>query len=318
MVHELLRIDVIAHELALREGLQPSGLSRVAGHEHELTLLGAFGLPREADLLRVGRLAALVGAQEREVEPPARIAEVVGVAAEVSALAVRHGDETQIVEVVVAVELVAAALIERDDLVLLGGIRGLGRLLDGLGAARGDLGRHVALAHELRHDETRQLDLGFVGAGVEAVLEPVVLTLHAGDRIARAVVVRHHEPVRAHERSRAGPPYRFGARRRGVRIRGHDAAEAQRREPRVLEPIGRRLPVVGLLEPAERCGLERPHAAQFLAGLGRGRRDGHAAAQERERETEQGTPRGCGNDVELAHREVGNEASQSTDRARLQ
>ena len=27
---------------------------------------------------------------------------------------------------------------------------------------------------------------------------------------------------------------------------------------------------------------------------------------------------GCGNDVELAHREVGNEASESTDRARAQ
>ena len=108
---------------------------------------------------------------------------------------------------------------------------------------RRDLGRHVAQAHQLIHVQVRHAPLVLRPLGVEAVREEVLpRSRHRARALARAVVIRHHEPGARDERGRA-------------------VGEPQGRDPDPLEPLGRRRERVLLAEVVERWVLERPHLA---------------------------------------------------------
>ena len=66
-------------------------------------------------MLGAHRNAVLVGAEEREVEVVARIGEVVGIAAEERHLLLGREDEADVGVLLVAIEPVLRALVERDD-----------------------------------------------------------------------------------------------------------------------------------------------------------------------------------------------------------
>ena len=135
-------------------------------------------------------LVVLVHAEHRDVEVVARVREVVGVAAEERDAVLRREHQAHVRVLLVAIQVVEAALVERDDGALQPG--GVGRLLLDLGdrgAARGeriglrraaldgavDAGRHVLDA--LQDVQLHRRDLQFVGAGLreEPVLDQVAL-----------------------------------------------------------------------------------------------------------------------------------------------
>src|SRR5690606_9067052 len=132
--------------------------------------------------------------------------------------------------------------------------------------------------------EAGQLDLVLKALREPAVAQEVLaLGRHPGDVAARAVVVGHDQPARTDERRRAA------------------LAEAQRGEADLLQPLGGRLEVVGLLEPRERHVLEGPHAAELLVRLGgegggeqdgdgEGRGPGHGEQGERVRGSSASAP----------------------------
>src|SRR5690606_27035210 len=87
--------------------------------EDELALVSAVLVPLEVDGRGRGRAAAgLVGADEGDVQDVTRVGEVVRVAAEVAGLELGREDELDGRIAAVAVQLVLAAVVERDDLAL--------------------------------------------------------------------------------------------------------------------------------------------------------------------------------------------------------
>src|SRR5207248_9861327 len=81
-------------------------------------------------MVGVEGLAALVGAEEGDVEVVAREVEVVGIAAEEGDGELRREDEAHVLEAPVLVQMVAAAVIERDDVAADLGIPAGALLLD--------------------------------------------------------------------------------------------------------------------------------------------------------------------------------------------
>ena len=66
-------------------------------------------------VLDLGRLAVLVDAEEADVEVVARILEVVRIAAEEGDLLLRGEDQAHVGVLLEAIEVILAALVERDD-----------------------------------------------------------------------------------------------------------------------------------------------------------------------------------------------------------
>ena len=84
------------------------------GNEHQFVVGRALGIPLQI-VLRVDRLAVLVDAEQRHVQVVARIGEVVRVAAEEGGLLLGREHQPHVGVLLIAVEPVFAALVQRDD-----------------------------------------------------------------------------------------------------------------------------------------------------------------------------------------------------------
>src|SRR5439155_15009787 len=109
-----------ADETYIAEGLQlphrqlPLGRARLAADEDHFARLRARLAERE-EVLQPRRFVVLVDAQQGDVEVVARKVEVVRVAAEKRDRLLRDPDQTDVLEAAIAVEMVAAAVVEIDD-----------------------------------------------------------------------------------------------------------------------------------------------------------------------------------------------------------
>ena len=79
----------------MRHGVQPVGLARMAGNEHQLAVARAGEAPFQV-VFDLGRLAVLVDAEEADVEVVSRVLEVVRVAAEEGDLLLGRKDQPHI------------------------------------------------------------------------------------------------------------------------------------------------------------------------------------------------------------------------------
>ena len=237
-VFDLQRVAVIAVELELRERVQPRGRAGVAGDQDELILLRAGGVPRQV-VLRPNGLVVLVDAEDREIDVPSRVREVVRVSPEERDAELGRYNEAHVRVLLVLVEVVLAPGVEGDRVAaqsrllvaLLLELRLLGLLsLQDLCArhsrldTRVDLRRHVLDPFEDIQLQIRALDL--FGRGLREVAVPDVVVLGARDLLESArpdVVVGQDEPGLGNERP------------------GAPAVEPHRREPHVVEPrlVGR-------------------------------------------------------------------------------
>ncbi len=185
---ELLGQRAIADVLQVMHRVEPVGMGRVAGDQHEIAVRQRRGIPLQ--ILRLDRFAVLVDAEEADVEVVARIFEVVGIAAEIGDLLLRREDQPHVGVSLVAVELVQPAAVERDDVAAESGL--LERLLFdvdhggppqlfGLGRVGGRLDRGVDPLGDVldahQHVELRVGALQFLvaGAGVEAGVQQVAV-----------------------------------------------------------------------------------------------------------------------------------------------
>jgi hypothetical protein len=272
-----VRVLQIAQQAVVGHAVEPRRAPRVAGDEDQVPLPAAVRAPIEP-VLGPQRGAVLVDTEETHVEGVARILEVVRVAAEEGRLLLGGHHQTHVRVALVAVQVVAAALIERDHLAEQAG-RLFGLALDlrahaapgraGLGRvrARGARG-HDAFGHVLDRPQDVQLEVGtgqLLGSvvGVEAGLEQVALgAAQLLEDVGADVVVGHHQPVARNERARAA------------------GGETHGRLLHVLEPLGARLESVARLELLEWRVVEQPHTLV-------GRRQCGEKGQEGDRGTEQ-------------------------------
>ncbi len=123
----------VAQKFQVRDGVEPLRRAGAARDERQLALLRPLRRPLEVVLGRV-RLAVFVDAHERHVEVVAREVEVVRVAAEEGRLELGREDEPHVRVLLVEVEVVHAALIERDH------VGAKARRLRRLGLDAADLG----------------------------------------------------------------------------------------------------------------------------------------------------------------------------------
>ena len=180
--------------------------------------LAPAGAPLQ-EMLDLGRLAVLVDAEEADVEIVARVLEVVRVAAEEGDVLLRGEDQPHVGVFLVAIEMVQAALVQRDHVAAQAGLverfffdrvhhglpllAGLGRvdsLLDGRLDSSGDVldvDQHVQF-------QVDALDLVLALAGVKAGLDQVLLRrAELLQAIGPDVMVGHHQAVGRDERARA-------------------------------------------------------------------------------------------------------------------
>ena len=161
-----------------------------------------FGIPLQV-VLAVDRLAVLVNAEQRHVEVVARIGEVVRIAAEESDLLFRREHQAHVGVLLVAVEPVFAALVERNHVGaqagLLLGFRARSAAITALARRKLSLRRDfapctasvtraVTFSIETRTFTSRSGDfISSLGSGgVEAVPEVVVLGAWSSSAIGRA------------------------------------------------------------------------------------------------------------------------------------
>ncbi len=270
----------------MRDRVEPLRATRVPGHEHEVTVRRAALAPAQV-VLGLVRLAALVDAQERDVQAEAGVLEVVVVPAVEGDRLLGREDEADVVEALVGVQVVTPALVQRDDLgvqpclLLRGVLQGRHRLAPrsagsgGVEAARGafDRLRDVFDRPEDVQVHVRAAQLVGERRRVEALLEQVALgRRQALQEVRRDVVVRHHEAVGGHDRA-------------GAADRDADGGLLH-----VLEPRGRDLEAVALGELLRRRVVEEPHALVGRSGSGEGQ-DG--AGNAGCRELDHRHPSGC-------------------------
>lgn len=96
-----------------RHGVEVVRVARVAGHEDEFVFLRAVFTPLQV-MLNFRRLAVLVNTEEAAIEVLPRVSKVVRVAAVKGDLLFRGEDETNVGVAFEAVEVILAALVERD------------------------------------------------------------------------------------------------------------------------------------------------------------------------------------------------------------
>ena len=204
------------------------------------------------------RFAVLVRADERDVEIVAGEVEVVGIAAEERDGHLRREHQAHVLEPLVSVEAVLAAVIQLDHVAAELVVPGRAVLLDrshrGLALVVELLARLETLRRslDLRGDvgdldqlvelDLRALDLVLLRLRVEALGDEVLLLrrelLDAG---VGAMVIRQHQPLRRDEAS------------------GATAREAHRRELRFLQPARVRPEPMLLLHLPRREVVEGPH-----------------------------------------------------------
>src|SRR5437773_3305967 len=110
---EAVRLDHVALELQLRYGIEPLSGSWMTRDEHQIPVCGALWVPFQV-IRALDRLAVFVDPEQREVEVVARIREVVRIASEESSLVLGSENQPHVRVLLVAVEPVFTALIERD------------------------------------------------------------------------------------------------------------------------------------------------------------------------------------------------------------
>src|SRR5687768_14184019 len=94
--------------------VQPLGGAGMAGNKNQLPIFRAGLRPFEI-VVHFRGLIVFINANERHVDVEAREVEVVGVAAKKGSLKLRDKYQPDITESLVAVKIVLASLIERDD-----------------------------------------------------------------------------------------------------------------------------------------------------------------------------------------------------------
>ena len=189
----------------------------MSGDESQLAIAGAIRLPLQV-VRRLGRLAVLVGAEERDVEIVAGILEVIGIAAEERDGKFRRKHQPDVVILFVFVEVVHRARVQRHHVaanvaagaLLLQRSHRFALRLAGIGGRHARLRRAVHLrghiGNVLEHHELHARTLGFVslGRGIEAIFHVV---LAAGrqivDTLLRNVMIGKDESVGRDERRRA-------------------------------------------------------------------------------------------------------------------
>ncbi len=217
-------------------------------------------------MLDLRRLAVFVGAEDADIEIEARILEVVRIAAVKGDLLLGREDEPDVVVTFVAIQIVDAALVERDHV---GAKTGLvfALLLDLgddvcprlAGLVRGQAGLH-ARVHALgdvfdRHQDV-QFEVGrlwFLRARLRVETVAHVIVLLAADLLQGVeadVMIGNHESIRGDERTAAA----------GV--------ETHARFLQMFEPLRGRLELILLLELLERRLVEEPHALVGKGGRG--------------------------------------------------
>ena len=237
---DVVRQADVAQVLEVGHRVQPLRGARVARGEHQLPFLRSGRRPLQVVVGGVGRLAVLVEPEQRDVEAVARIGEIVGVAAEERGLELRREDQAHVRVLLVAVQVVQRALVQRHHLAAQAGDllrllldpahrRAARRKCFGRRHLRLDrrvhLRRHVldALQHLELH--ARHLQLLRARRRVEPVLDVVLLRrAEPRDGAEAHVMVGEHQAVRRDDRPGCAP-------------------EPHRRELQVLEPL------VGHLEP---------------------------------------------------------------------
>ena len=154
------RIERVAIERQLRDGEFTAGAAGIAGHEHEIALFRAVGAPLQIIGAR-GRMIVFVRAHDADVEVEAGKIEIVGIAAELRHGHFRGEDEPDVVVALVAVQIVDAALVERDHLAKHGGIGAATLLQFSLfGVERGVGGAARFAGYRLQHVRRHVADLG--------------------------------------------------------------------------------------------------------------------------------------------------------------
>ena len=205
---------VVAHIGEFVGGQLPVGFSGMAADESEFAIARTFGVPFQK-MLGLGRLSIFVGAEDADIEIEARILEVIGIAAVERRLLLGREDDPHIVVAFVAIQIVNAALIERDHIGAQPG-RVLALFLD-----RGDgrtarlpriIGRHFRThraLHPVRHILDRhehvqfkigRLDFVLLRLGVETVVH--VIDFLAADFLQRVepdVMICDHQPRRGNK-----------------------------------------------------------------------------------------------------------------------
>ena len=253
----------ITQQLQLGHRFLARGRARIAGGEHQLSILRAGGVEREE--LRVRRMAVVVRTQERHVEVVAREIEIVRIAAEEGRVLVRREHQPHVLVAAVAVQRGAATMVERDHVATpKGGIAAdagfLDRAFRGLlragvvgamlaGERRVHPRRDVADGVEPVELHRRAFRLACLGCRGVAVLHVVVAG--AGEfrkALVGAVMVGHHQPVAGHERRRAAE------------------CQAGRGLRHPLDPVGRRREAVLRLHLLHRQVVHRPHAFLGMGG----------------------------------------------------
>ena len=177
----------------------------------------AAPLPQAQVVLGMQGLSVLVNAEEADVQVEAGVLEVVGVAAEEGDRLLRGEDQPHVGVTPGLVEVVAGAVVERDDpavqagavlRLLLDGEDGLaaGGVRVGGGRAGADGGvdpvRHVLRRPQHLQFQVRALQLGLARGGVEAVLAQIAAgRAQVGQRAAADVVVGEDQAVARDERA---------------------------------------------------------------------------------------------------------------------
>ena len=260
---------MVAHVGELADGQLPVGFPGMAADESQFAIARAFRIPFQK-MLDLGRLAVFVSAENADIEIVARILEVIGIAAVKGHLLLGREDDPHIVVAFVAIQMVNAALVKRDDigaqpglvLALLfnrgdGGVARVGRLIARHSRLHARCSpRSVTSSIDMSTFSSRSVAL--ISSGLRLRVETVahVIVFLAADfleRVGADVMIGDDETVRGNER--AAPA--------GV--------ETDARFLQMLEPLRRRLELILLFELFERRIVEQPHS--FIGECGRSHPD---------------------------------------------
>jgi hypothetical protein len=268
---ELLRRRNIADVFEVRDGVEPAGASGMARDEREFAVARAGSAPLE-EVLELHRLIVLIDAKEADIEVVAGELEIVGIAAEEGDVFFGGEDEADVGVFFILVEMIFAALKERDDVAAKLGLFELvffdriddgaaGFLSIGSGLAGLDRGIHlggdVFNVHEDIELEIDALDFFSGRFGVKAELEQIAVGgAEFLEGVGGDVVIGHYQAAGRDEGARAA------------------AIEADAGKAKVLEPFVGGLEAEFFLEELFGNLVEEPHAL-FGGQVGRKRRQRH-------------------------------------------
>ena len=112
---EQVRHFLVAHLSKLADRQLAVGPPGMTADERQLAVAGSLRIPFQ-EMLDLRRLAVLVSAEDADIEIVARILEIIRIASVKRDLFLRREDEAHVVVAFVAIEMVNAALVERDHI----------------------------------------------------------------------------------------------------------------------------------------------------------------------------------------------------------